>query len=49
MNAAKYIEEAKQALKTISNDLVNAAVEAQQTSDYALAADKLDLAYRLKP
>ena len=49
MNATKYIEEAKQALKTISNDLVNAAVEAQQTSDFALAADKLDLAYRLSP
>ena len=46
MNASKYIDEANQALKTISNELVNAAVEAQQTSDYALAADKLDLAYR---
>jgi len=49
MNASKYIEEANQALKTISNELVNAAVEAQQTSDYVLAADKLDLAYRLSP
>jgi len=49
MNASKYIEEANQALKTISNELVNAAVEAQQTSDYMLAADKLDLAYRLSP
>jgi len=49
MNALKYIEEANQALKTISNELVNAAVEAQQTSDYSLAADNLDLAYRLSP
>ena len=49
MNASKYIEEANQSLKTISNDLVNAAVEAQQTSDFLLAADNLDLAYRLSP
>ena len=49
MNASKYIETAKQALKTISNELVNAAVEAQKADDYAAAADKLDLAYRLSP
>jgi tetratricopeptide (TPR) repeat protein len=47
MNEAKYIEEANQALKTISNELFNVAVELQSENNYRDAATKIYESYLL--